>query len=395
MSVRHDVVIVGAGPAGCVMAARLSQRPDCRVLLLEAGTDPGLLSADVVAARTRGAEATPYRLGRGVGGGSAVNAMIGMWGVPADYDRWERDLGCAGWSWADVRPVFASLPVPLTHVPQAEWGDVDRSLVDAALGAGHAFDTDYNRAGSIGVGPAWLTRRNGRRASIDDVYLRPARTRPNLTVRPDTAVDHLLLDRATVGGVLTTDGEVIEAGEVIVCAGAIQSPLLLLRSGIDHPAIGHGLKDHVSASITLELRQPADVGGIGSATLLRWSSTTEEADLQLLPLNHVGVAGYGALMAAVMSAHSSGTVGVGGDGAPLVRFDLLDDERDRTRLREAFRHMAALTDTEPFQRIARGVYVDSIGTPLAALADDDRSLDEWLAAHVGDYVHAGGTCRMG
>ena len=213
-----------------------------------------------------------------------------------------------------------------------------------------------------------------------------------------------MLDGRTALGVRLAGGEIIEAAEVLVCAGAIHSPAVLLRSGVDLPGVGSGLRDHASASVALALRESSrnDPGSLVAATMLRWSSSNGRGDLQLLPVNHLGrtegTEGLGLLMAAIMSVHSSGSVRLrSGDpfDEPVVRFNMLSDERDLDHLREAVRHMVRLAETASFQSVAEAVYIDGIGTPLAALPHDDAALDAWLRAHVADYVHASSSCRMG
>jgi choline dehydrogenase-like flavoprotein len=213
-------------------------------------------------------------------------------------------------------------------------------------------------------------------------------------VRADTAVERIVFDATKTVGIELIGGEFIEAGEVVVSAGAIHSPWLLLRSGVDRPGVGQGLKDHASATLTLRLTEPAAVDHLAAASLLRWSSNAGGGDLQLLPLDHVGVPEYGALVAGLMSVHSTGSVSVGANG-PLVRFDMLDDERDRDRLRQAIRHAVHIATSAPFRTIATDVLIDDIGTSVDGLGESDAELDAWMRGNVGDYVHASCTCRMG
>jgi len=379
---RFDTIIVGGGSAGCVLANRLSQDAECSVLLLESGSTP--VSDEVLVERVAGEPMRHYRFGRGLGGSSAINAMIATPGPADDYDRWERDLGCPGWSWSALAPAVARVRIPSTVARPDEWGTVDRAFVEATTELGPP------------AASAALTRIDGHRVSAADAYLRPVRDRRNLTIRSDALVTRIAIDGRRAIGVIGAEGDLVEAADVIVCAGALNTPLLLHDSGIDLPGIGVGLKDHPSSMITLNLRQRARAGGLLAATLLQWSSSIGVDDLQILPINHTATAAHGGLIAAAMSVRSTGSVSRETAGATtVVRFNMLSDEQDRLRMREATRHMARLVAHESFTAIASGAYIDDIGTPVAALAEDDVGLDHWIAAGTGGYFHASCSCRMG
>lgn len=146
-----------------------------------------------------------------------MNALVGIRGVPEDYDRWANDLGCPGWGWADLRPYFLALendadfggdgwhgadgPIPLNRLPIEQWGPVDRALHEAAAHLGYPWCPDYHAPAATGIAPGALTIRAGRRVSTNDAYLEPARSRTNLTVRGNVLVDRILFDgrRASSG----------------------------------------------------------------------------------------------------------------------------------------------------------------------------------------------------
>ncbi|MPY94674.1 MAG: hypothetical protein GEV08_16910, partial [Acidimicrobiia bacterium] len=420
-------VVVGAGSAGAVVAARLSEGPDTHVVLLEAGPDhdaahtpPALagqnfLAAlaepgrtwDLLAERRPGQPRRPYWQGRGVGGSSAVNALVVLRGLPEDYDTWAR-LGARGWAWRDVEPTFAALATTgARHLPAlGTWSPLERAVARAARDLGYPWCPDPDAAGAEGIGPAPLALRGGRRSASNDAYLEPARARPNLTIRGDVLVDRVLVAKGRATGVRTAGGEEVGADGVVLCCGAVHSPALLLRSGLDRPGVGANLADHASAGLSLALREPARLADDRArplSSLVRTSSgtTAGRGDLQVLTLGATGAGpagrAVGAVQVALMRVFSRGRVTLRDDdpaSPPDVRFDLLADGRDRARLRAAVRRLLDLVEHPAVEAVTELVACDDRGTPAAVL-HDDRALDAWLEGAVGDYVHAAGTCRMG
>jgi choline dehydrogenase len=319
MSRTADYVIIGGGSAGCVLAARLSENGRNQVLLLEAGGNGRdfLIKMPAGTAKLMGhpqhdwcfpTEADPsiggrtmqWAGGKALGGSSAINGQVYMRGERSDYDNWGK-MGCTGWDWDKVFPYFRRAETlhdapsqshgahgPLSVSPIQNPQPIGQHVMDAFAQIGIPVNDDYCDGSQNGVYRIYATQKDGQRCSTARAYLEPAEGRPNLTVLTGALVERIVVENSRATGVRFRRGGVVETvtvrGEVIVSAGTVQSPAILMRSGIgpaqhlaehgialvrDLPGVGQNLREHNSIALAKFVSIPTMSAQLGPLNMVR------------------------------------------------------------------------------------------------------------------------------
>ncbi|HEU5203056.1 MAG TPA: GMC family oxidoreductase N-terminal domain-containing protein [Candidatus Limnocylindrales bacterium] len=434
-----DIVIVGAGAAGCVLARRLADRSGARILLVEAGAEPNADAApdgwrlgkpaDWGFASEPGASGSAGRLRRGrVLGGTSWLTRFAVRGGAADFDAWAA-RGNAGWAWADVLPAFRRLeadlqfgsaawhgsdgPMLVTRYPDLPRSEILGAAVEAFRATGFEIVPDHNDGVSVGVGPMPMSVRDGSRVTTYDAYLPTAERPPNLTIRTGAEVDRVVFaggeaTGARATGVRLVDGTELRSGMVVLAAGTYGSPSILLRSGIgparhlaevgvgvrvDLPGVGSNLADHPGVDFDSGWRGRGTRGPLlhsiatfrseraardGAPDLMIWVTDPDESDPGFY-LDPVLLKPVARGTVRLRSAH-------GGD-PPRITLPAIGESADLDRLADGYRRALEIAQRPEVRALSSEPPPDPPG--------DRAALARRIAESSYSLPHVVGTCRMG